>query len=228
MKKRWVISLGGSILLSEKNHQSFLLQLQRALAPTYKNHVFVIVCGGGKIAREYIQILRENHESVKNQSLAGIRATRTNAEFVMEVLGKKANEKLPFDMKSVKNELAKNKLVVCGALRYRPNQTSDSTAAQLANYLGAEFINITNVKGLYTADPRKNKKAVFIPFISWEAFEKKAKEHSFKPGQHFVLDQKAAELIHKKKITTYVVGPSAKNIKRLIEGKKFIGTTISC
>lgn len=228
MKKIWVISLGGSVLLSEPHHRSFLLSLKKTLSSLYQHNAFVLVCGGGMIARQYISILREEKANNKKQSLAGIDATRTNARFVMRVFGKDANDKLPSNMKTVKNNLSKNNVVVCGALRYRPDQTSDSTAAELAAFLGAEFINITNVDGLYTADPKTHPKATYIPHISWEAFAEKAKKIEFKPGQHFVLDQKAARLIQKEKIPTYIIGPHPHNLKKLIQGSSFKGTTITC
>ena len=102
-------------------------------------------------------------------------------------------------MKEVKNLLSKNKVVFCGALRYAPNQTSDATAAKLASYLKTDFINLTNVPGLYSSNPAKNKNAKFISEISWEDFKKKAMSIKYKPGQHFVLDQTASALIKKHK-----------------------------
>ncbi|MBS3065916.1 hypothetical protein J4229_02620 [Candidatus Pacearchaeota archaeon] len=45
-------------------------------------------------------------------------------------------------------------------------------------------------------------------------------------GQHFVLDQKAAKIIHEDKIKTYIVGEDVRNIDKILQGKKFIGTTI--
>lgn len=229
MKKIWVISLGGSILLSEKNSKPLLLQFEKMLSKLYGKNKFVIVCGGGAIARQYIHVLRKEHQSIKSQSFAGIEATRMNARFVMRVFGKKANDLLPDTMKSVKNNLKNNKVVITGSfLRYRPNQTSDSTAAQIANYLGAEFINVTNVDGLYTADPRKNKNAKLISEISWKEFAERAQKIKYKPGEHFVLDQNAAQLIKRKKIATYIVGPKLGNLKNLIEGKSYKGTTITC
>jgi uridylate kinase len=154
-----VLSVGGSVILPDKKNDDFLLQLRATLKKHYRTHKFVLVCGGGSVARAYINVLAKEHKSLKEQSEAGIRATRMNAQLVMQVFGKEANDKLPRDMKSVKSDLAKNNVVVCGALRYAPNQTSDTTAAKLAAYLGSEFVNLTNVPGLYTSDPRIHKTA---------------------------------------------------------------------
>lgn len=226
-KKVLVLSVGGSVIIPDKKNDDFLLKLRTTLKKHYPTHKFVLVCGGGSVARAYINVLAKEHKNHKEQSEAGIRATRMNAQLVMQVFGKEANGRLPMDMRSVKSELAKNNVVVCGALRYAPNQTSDTTAAKLASYIGSEFINLTNVPGLYTSDPRKNKGAKLIPHISWKEFEKKAHQIEFHPGEHFVLDQKAATLIRKNKIHTFILGKDARNLDAFLRYKKWKGTTIA-
>ena len=130
-------------------------------------------------------------------------------------------------MKEVKSALHKNSVVICGALRYAEKETSDGTAAKLSHYLNCKFINLTNVSGLYTSDPKKNKNARFIEKISWNNFQKMANKLKYSAGQHFVLDQSAAKIIKKKKTTTYILGSNITNLKNLLQNKKFKGTTIS-
>ena len=129
-------------------------------------------------------------------------------------------------MKEVKDILAKNKIVFCGALRYAEKETSDGTAAKLANYLKTTFINLTNVKGLYTANPKTNKNAKFIPKTDWKSFEKRALKIKYKPGQHFVLDQHAATIIKRNKTKTYIIGENLSNLDKLLNKKNFAGTII--
>ena len=111
-------------------------------------------------------------------------------------------------------------------MEYHPNQTSDSTAAQIAKKLKAKFINLTNIKGLYTDNPLTNKKAKFISKINWQEFEKMANKSKFEPGQHFVLDQTAAKIIKENKIPTYIIGKDTKQLNNILKEKRFIGTTI--
>jgi uridylate kinase len=226
MKKAIVLSLGGSLIVPDRMDVRFLDKFVKTLRRHYKNWKFVVVCGGGVIARKYISALRAEGKSVRELNSAGIMATRMNARFVMQLFGKDANSELPLDMKEVKNDLAKNNVVVCGALRYAPNSTSDGTAAKLAHYLKTDFINLTNVKGLYTDNPNVNKKAKFIPKITWENFEKRALRLKHKPGQHFVLDGTAAVLIRKHKIRTFIIGKKLKNLSKILKGKKFVGTEV--
>lgn len=226
MKEVVVMSLGGSLIVPEHIDTKWIDKFKKIIISLTKKYKFVIVCGGGFIAREYITILKEEHKNKKEQSLAGIQVTRMNAKIMSEIFEKTTNSQIPTEMKSIKNILEKKDIVFCGALRYAPNQTSDSTASKLAQYLKTKFINITNVDGLYTSNPSKNKNAKFINNISWIKFEKMAKAIKFKPGQHFVLDQKAAKIIKKHKITTYILGKNLNNLKNLLNNKKFRGTTI--
>mgnify|MGYP001586571056 FL=1 len=43
---------------------------------------------------------------------------------------------------------------------------------------------------------------------------------------NFVLDPLAAKTVIKYKIKTYIIGPDLKNLKKLLEGKNFVGTVI--
>jgi uridylate kinase len=221
-----VLSLGGSLIVPDKIDYEFLENFKSTIKSNYKNYKFVVVCGGGSIARKYIEALRKEKKDEKTLSLAGIRATRMNALFLMQLFGKEANDNLPLDMIEVKNYLKKNKIVFCGALRYASDETSDGTAAKLANFLGTDFVNLTNINGLYTDNPLTNKNAKFVPKITWKDFEKMALKIPFKAGQHFVLDQQAAVIIRKHKIKTYILGKNMKNFNNLLKNKKFIGTTI--
>ena len=172
--------------------------------------------------------MEQERRSEKEKSLAGIHATRMNAEALMQIFGKnEANDLLPLNMKHVKSNLNRNKVVICGSLRYTSKSTSDGTAANLAHFLKADFINMTNVTGLFTSDPRTHKDAKLIQKISWPDFEKKAKKLKYKPGQHFVLDQKAASIIRKYSIPTYIIGPNTKNISNILNKKPFIGTLVN-
>ena len=63
--------------------------------------------------------------------------------------------------------------------------------------------------------------------LFYNVFLKKVDKIKFKPGQHFVLDQKAARIIKKYKIPTTILGNDLKNLDNLLKDKHFIGTVIS-
>lgn len=220
----FVLSLGGSMIIPGEINLKYLLGLKKILKKIGGR--FVVVCGGGSVARKYIHALRDAGKSQRLQSLAGIAVTRLNARFMTYLFGKEANEGIPMNMKHVRSLLKRNKVVFCGALRYALGETSDATAAKLAHYLKAEFINITDVSGLYDKNPKEHRNARLIPEISWEAFLKKANAIKFHAGQHFILDQKAAFIIKKNRISTYIIGSDLKNLEKFLGGGRFAGTKI--
>jgi len=224
VKDTWVLSLGGSRIVPDNVDFKFLSEFKQLIEKN-KDKNFVIVCGGGSTARKYISALKQLNKTTRKQSEIGIAVTRLHAVFLTEIFGKDANELIPKDMVHVSNLLKKNQIVFCGALRYKPNNTSDGTAADLAAYLECPFINVTNVKGLFTANPKTNKNARFVPFSSWKEFNDQAKKIKFHAGQHFVLDQNAARIIMEKRIPTYITN-SIEDINNIINGKNFKGSLI--
>lgn len=227
MKKRViVISLGGSLIVPEKVDIKFLQKFKQVVNKNTCKYKFVIVCGGGTVARKYIDALSASRASEYMQNLAGISATRMNARFMSYIFGKDPDTGIPHDMKHVASLLRKNDIIFCGALRYAPNQTSDSTATRLAAYFKSDFINLTNVKGLYTANPNKFKSAKFISEITRENLYNMIMKIQSKPGMHAPVDHTAATIIKQKKIKTYILGKDLKQLNNLLQGKKFIGTIV--
>lgn len=224
IKKDLVISLGGSLFLKGNIDINFLKEFKQVIL-SHKNYRFVIVTGGGKFAREYIRALRETGKSEYLQSMAGISVTRMNARFLAYFFGRDT-EGIPHDMKQVKNMLAKDNLVFTGALRYKPKNTSDGTAANIAAYLGCDFVNLTLAPGLCDKNPARYDSAKLIPEITYEKLDKMMSKIIYKPGQHFVIDQAATKIIHKHKVKTYILGKSMKNFSNFLNNKKFIGTKI--
>ncbi len=229
MKKRdkiIVISLGGSLIVPDMIDLGFLRKFKKIIEKHIQDYRFVVVCGGGSIARKYINALKKQGKNSYIQSLSGIAVTRLNARFMTYFFGKDANEDIPHNMKKIKNLLLKNEIIFCGALRYHANETSDATSAKLAKFFNTEFINLTDVGGLYDKNPKKYKSAKLVPEISWKEFKKITDNLKYSPGQHFVLDQHAAKIIKKYKIKTYILGKNLKNLDNLLSGEEFKGTTI--
>lgn len=222
-----VVSLGGSLIIPEIIDYEFIKKFRTFLLNESKKYKFVIVCGGGKTARNYINPLLKEKIDYKICSLMGIRVTRLNAWFMINFFRGKANKTLPKSIKDVQNLLKKGNIVFAGALRYEPNNTSDGTAAKIAAHLNADFINMTDVKGLYTKNPKVFKDAKFIPRISFNAFYKRANAIKYKAGMHFVLDQSASRIIRQHNIKTIIISKDLKNFKNYLDKKPFVGTIIS-
>jgi uridylate kinase len=227
MKKQVIVlSLGGSLIIPNDVDYKFLKEFKKTLLKNTRKYKFVVVCGGGSLARKYIKALQEEGASLHLQGLAGISATRTNARFMNYFFHHDSESGIPHKIRHIKKILKKRDIVFCGALTYKTSSTSDSQAVEIAAYFNTDFINLTNVQGLYDKNPKKFKNAKFIPKISWKDFYKMASKISFKPGQHFVLDQLSANLIMKNKLKTYILGKNMKNLNSFLKGKKFKGTII--
>lgn len=226
MKEVIVLSLGGSLIVPDRVDTKFLRKFKKEIKKHFGKYRFVVVCGGGSVARKYIYALREVGVEKKFQSMSGISSTRMNARFMSNFFRIDTRKGIPKRMRKIKSYLKKQDIVFCGALEYKPKQTTDSTSAEIAKKFNAKFINLTNVKGLYNKDPAKFKNAKFIPKISWKDFNKMANKHAFMPGQHFVLDQTSSKIIMRNKIPTYILGKDLKQLSNLLKGKKFIGTSI--
>ncbi len=225
-KKVIVLSLGGSLIIPNNVNIKYLKEFKKVILKNTKKYKFVIVCGGGSVARKYISALKESKINEKLQSFSGISATRMNARFMNYFFKINPEHGIPHTMKVLKKYIKKQDIVFCGALEYKPNQTSDSTSAGIAKYFKTIFINLTNVKGLYDKNPAKYKNAKFIKEISWKEFDDMANKMKFKPGQHFVLDQTASKIIMENKIPTYIIGENMKELDNLLHNKKFKGTKI--
>jgi uridylate kinase len=225
-KKVIVISLGGSLIIPDDINVKFLKEFKRVILKNTNKYKFVVVCGGGNIARKYISALRGVGMNEKLQSFSGISATRMNARFMGYFFNHDQDMGIPHKMKELKKYAKKYNIVFCGALEYKPNQTSDSTSAEVAKAFHTIFINLTDVSGLYDKNPKEHKNAKFISKVSWKDFDKMADKIKFKPGQHFVLDQKASKMIKENKIVTFILGPNMNQLDNLLKNKKFKGTII--
>ncbi len=223
-----VLSLGGSVIIpsaTDKIDYDYLKSFKKLIA-SIKDKRFVIATGGGSTARKYMKALEQEGFDKKVQCIMGIYVTRMNAKFMADFFDGMACQTIPRSLAEVKNLLKRNKVVFVGGLRYEEDNTSDGTAARIANYLRTDFLNITDVDGLYDKDPRKNKDAKFISHISLDDFDKMVKKLAYHPGQHFVLDQHASAIIRRHKIRTTIMGKDIENIRKCLNDKDFKGTVI--
>jgi len=153
-----------------------------------------------------------------------LEATIMNAKLLASFLGN-CNQEIPMKLEEVKDLLKSFNIII--AAGFSPGSTSDGSAAVIADYLDVKtFINYTNVKGLYTKDP-KLKSAKFVPRISHKDFYTKyISKFQEKPGQHFILDSMAAKICKNADIDVYVL-TGVKNLENALKGRKFTGTIVS-
>ena len=219
--KKIVISIGGSLIDPKELDLHFLKNLKTVLRKHRRNKKIILVTGGGHLAREYMQpVIGE-----KEKNTIGIACTKLHALLLSHILGLKKN--IPVSIKELQRRLKNENILVCGGLHLNAPMTSDGTAAEIAKHIHAEyFMNMTNVKGLYTKDPKKWRNAKRIKKMSLKEFYSLAKKHHEKPGQHFVLDIHAAKVCKESEIPILIF-TGTKNLQNILCNKSWEGTFIS-
>jgi len=164
MKNTIVFSLGGSVIVQDAVDCNFLREFKTLIGKTAKKHRIVIVTGGGKTAREYIDALKKANASIAEQDNIGIEATRLNAKLLTSFF--KLKQEIPLNIKDAIKTAKRQEITICGGML--KGTTTDGVAAVIASRLKAScVINITNVNGLYDKNPLKNKDAKIISKISY-------------------------------------------------------------
>ncbi len=216
-----VISLGGSVIAPDRLDTGFLKRLKVLIGEYSKKNRFVIICGGGKLARN-LQKRAKRFKKVTNGELdwLGIYATRINALSIKNVFNVKEkvitnpNEKLSFK---------ENVLVAAG---WKPGCSTDYDAVLLAKNVNADMvINMTNVDYVYDKDP-KLKGAKPIKKITWKGL-RKIVGNKWRPGLNMPFDPIAAKEAERAKIKVAVIGKDLGNLKNVLDGKEFRGTLIT-
>ena len=107
MKKVIVLSLGGSLIIPDKVDVAFLKKFKKSILRNTKDYKFIIVCGGGSIARKYISALEQEGINIHLQGLIGIATTRTNARFMNYFFNMDSESGIPTHVNNIKKILDK-------------------------------------------------------------------------------------------------------------------------
>ncbi len=219
-----IVSVGGSVINPGEPDKKFLRELSRVFIRVHSKNPLAIVTGGGKPARAYAGAIRELGGSQFLADKAAILATRQNASLLIAALGKNAWPAVPKTFEEAALSASTGKIVVMGGTI--PGITTDTDAALLAELLGAgRIVNISNVDGIYTADPRKDSSARKISKMKFQELSGLAsKGDSRKPGENFVFDSFACKIIARSGIEAHFIGTS--DIEAALLGKKHSGTVV--
>ncbi|MFZ3059051.1 MAG: UMP kinase [Candidatus Methanoperedens sp.] len=219
-----VISVGGSVLARELNPEKFKSYASMLKELSKKNAVFVVT-GGGRAARDYINVARELGADEATCDLIGIELTRLNARLLISALGETAYHEPPLDYKQAKNASLSDRIVVMGGVS--PGHTTDAVAAILSEYIGADLlINATSIDGVYTSDPKKSKGARKFETMTPKQLIEVVMKTEMVAGANSPIDLLAAKIIERSNIRTIVLnGDSPQTILDAVYGKH-TGTVI--
>ena len=222
----FVVSAGGSLFFCEKpitpKIAKFCETINRLHSEGFR---FVIVSGGGRIARNYAGALKSFGANNFDQDQLGIAVTRINARLFVEALDQSCDEVLTHPKEALE-VLEKGKIPVIGGLF--PFFTTDAVAALICEVVGGTFVNLTDVDGVFNADPKKNQNARLFKSLSYEKLLSLLKLAGSKPGQNLVMDLPSCLILQRSKIKGIVLnGDELENFEAMVRGQDFTGTVIA-
>jgi Uridylate kinase len=115
-------------------------------------------------------------------------------------------------------------IVVTGGLH--PGQSTNGTAALIAEKVKAvEFLNATDVDGVYDSDPNKNKKAKKFARMDIKDLRTMLVHEDSMAGGYDLMDLVALKVIERSKIKTKIIKADIKTIEKAMKGQP-VGTQI--
>ncbi len=223
----YIISLGGSIIVPNGSIDTdYLKSFNKFIRSRVKNgDRFVIITGGGGVAREYQRAARGVADLTRDDlDWLGIHATRMNAHLLRTIFRDIARPAICKDPSRVK---ASAKYPVIIAAGWKPGWSTDYVATRIAKRLKADMvINLSNIDYVYDKDPKKYKSAKRLEEVTWPAF-RKIVGNKWDPGMNMPFDPVASRLAHQSKIPVAILnGHDLKNLGAMMNGGKFKGTSI--
>ena len=222
MKKRIVIKLSGRIFSMDnvkmlKDYASFLVKISKICQP-------IVIAGGGNIARHYIAHARSSGADESTLDELGIEISRLNAKLLIYALKNKAYSHPPTTLQEVRHAVDDGLIVVTGGLH--PGQSTNGTAALIAEKINAEqFLNATDVDGVYDKDPNKFKNAKKFKRIELKNLKNMLVHEDSIAGGYDLMDIVALKIIERSKIKTRILKADIKTLEKAIKGVD-VGTEI--
>ena len=220
-----VIKLGG-FAFPNRPEKPLVKEYVKLLTGLVAEHHLVIVTGGGEVARAYIRAAREMGVSESLCDQLGILASRLNARLLADGLGEYAFPEIPVTVGELKHYFASGKIVAMGGLT--PGHSTNAVAAIAAETVGAELlINATDVDGVYSTDPEKDKNAKKLDEVTVAELTAILSRTEMRAGAYELMDPLALRIIARSKLTTVVVdGREPHNVADALRNEK-VGTRIT-
>ncbi|MBL7169848.1 MAG: hypothetical protein ISS48_02420 [Candidatus Aenigmarchaeota archaeon] len=222
-----VISLGGSLIWSPNGiNIDYYTKFCKFLCQ--KDHIkFIIVVGGGQLVRNIIKAGKEFGLDDDELDVLGIEGTQFNARLLYYLLRKSGLDAYysEFIDRETKGSIEMFDVIITGGTT--PGRTTDCVAVELADKYGDHtVVNITNIGGVYTNDPKKDTNAKILPLIkASKLLEDWGEEHI--PGANRPFGITGLKKALETRTTVYVTGDSIKDLRNiLLKGKDFSGTKI--
>ncbi len=229
---RVLLKISGEALAGDRGFGIDFLAVERLAEEIKRVHALGaslgLVLGGGNILRG--TVASEQGVDRVSADYMGMLATVINALAVQDVLERKdvktramtaiRMEQLaePYIRRRAQRHLEKGRVVLFAGGTGNPYFSTDTAAVLRALEIEADvIIKATNVDGIYTADPRKDPKAEFIPDIGYQDAIVRGLE---------VMDANAFALCKKNELPIVVMNVNEQGaIARVLTGER-VGTLV--
>jgi uridylate kinase len=228
-RKTITVKLSGSIFSSSEFGR--ISDVIQRITETENGLYLMLIAGGGATARKYIEAGRTLGLDQASLDELGIAASRMNARLLIAALGTISAERIPKNLSEIIEECEllrsspKKKIVVCGG--FDPGQSTNAVGAIISEATRTvQFINATDVDGVYDKDPKRFSDARKLATVSPEQLSQILGSESVQAGMYDLMDPVALKLISRSKIPTRIIKCDAQSLRRCILGEEEIGTKI--
>ncbi len=231
MSPKRVIKIGGSLLfegedINTKKINEFCSIIRK------RDDILAVICGGGAIARKYIQALRDFGVNEAKCDVMGIYISRLNAKLIIEGLKDDAYPLVPESIEDLSRNLLFNKIFVLGGLQ--PGQSTTSVAFEVSEFLNAnELLILTDVEGIFDKDPKNNSDAKKFDELSIEKLQNLIVDSSSKTqaaaGEYRIFDAVSLQILKRSKIKVRIFSGTNLNLLKKVLDEKIsnVGTIIN-
>ncbi len=232
--KNIVIKIGGSLLFTEKRtiNSEKIAKFSNIFKSSKNPGNHIIVCGGGLIAREYIDTIRSFEGSEALCDIFGIELSRINSKLIIASLKNLAYPQVPKSIEELSTAMLFNKIIVMGGLQ--PGQSTTSVALEVAEFTGAkELVILTDVDGIYDKDPKRFDDAILLRHLTFDQLQELilniSDNKQAAAGEYRIFDAVSLQILKRSNIKVIILsGKDLNEFKKYWNGEKdILGTIIS-
>jgi uridylate kinase len=221
--KGFVISVGGSVFIGEKPFVDKISEFCSVVNDLSGEFNLVLVVGGGRTCRVYQEVAKDLGANNFELDKIGIASTKLNTLLFTYKIDKASS--VLDGVSEAKKVIEMGKIPVFGGIN--EGQTTDAVGALIAESLGYDFVNLSNVDGIYDCDPNENEDAVLFKELSFSDMNFLVREKLLVPGQHLFVDPQAASILSRSKIISYFLnGDHLENFKNALRSYDYKGTIV--
>ena len=222
---RLTLLLGGIVFDKAKEDQAILDAYRDVIIRLVeRGYKLIVVAGGGRLAREYIESASRYGVNKAFLDYIGIMATRLNAALVIASLWSKAYPRVPETYEEALNGIRSHDVVVMGGIA--PAQSTDAVAAVMSEMADSKLmIKATGAKGVYDRPPEEPG-ATFLPKVTYRELLRIVQKYQFEPGKYELLDPIAIKVLERSNVRCVILnGLEPQAVLEAVSGEE-VGTVV--